>query len=83
MQHCCPVSTYLPSTHIFWLLNQIISRAFKQTTQKLFEIMSINISYLVIAIVFFKNTLLHARSKITGRLNTSFRQTRVFALVNF
>ena len=23
-QHCCTVSTYLPSTHIFWLLNQIM-----------------------------------------------------------
>ena len=38
--------------HIFfWLLNQIISHAFKQTLQKLFEMMR-HISHLVIAIVF-------------------------------
>ena len=41
-QHCYTVSTYTCLQHIFfWLLNQIISHAFKQTLQniKLFEMM--------------------------------------------
>ena len=40
-QHCYTVSTYLPSTHIFLALkpNHYISHAFKQTLQKLFEMM--------------------------------------------
>lgn len=39
-QHCYTVSTYTCLQHIFfWLLNQIISHAFQQTLQKLFEMM--------------------------------------------